>query len=279
MLADALIRGNRRRVPKALHLTQGLGGRMEVLGLRTPREMAAAMVDDIHKRRAAGTPYRSMAVLVRTFAQTPPVEQAFVAADIPYSILGQQPFYKRPEVQTLIDYCRVAYLDSQLTAGRLSERGADRPVPPLVGGDLRAAGAGHRATSVARAVVETSLIQQKPIYLTLFNAGANQEPMVQEQMHELGATLQWLAGAFRNGPLSNRSAYDVLLELDERLGYSVVFAASLRRIGDGRRRGGDGASTAGVCAGAGHAVHVPGQCAAAGRAACGRRARRPATKP
>ena len=116
MLADAVIRGNRRRIRKSLRLTQGLGGRMEVVGLRSAREMAAAMVDDVHKRHAAGTPYRNMAVLVRTFAQTPPVEQAFVVADIPYSILGQQPFYKRPEVQTLIDYCRLAYMDSQLAA-------------------------------------------------------------------------------------------------------------------------------------------------------------------
>ena len=74
---------------------------------------------------------------------------------------------------------------------------------------------------VARAVVETALVQQAPVYLTLFNVGASLEPITQEQMHELGATLQWLAGAFRNGPLSGRPAYDVLRALDERLGYSA----------------------------------------------------------
>ena len=219
MLSDSVIRNNRRRIPKSLRLTRGLGGRMSVLGLRSAREMAAAMVDDVNKRHAAGTPYRNMVVLVRTYAQTPPVEHAFVEAGIPYSILGQQPFYKRPEVQTLIDYCRVAYMDSQLAANAyLNAAQIDqfrRSWNQIYSRPKR-----EISNELARTVVETALVQQAPVYHTLFSAAASQETDIQEQMRELASTLQWLAGAFRSGDLYERSAFDVLRELDDRLDYS-----------------------------------------------------------
>ena len=220
LLAGAVIRGNQRRIPKALHLTQGLGGRMEVLALRSAREMGAAMVDDVQQRHAAGTPYRSMVVLVRTFAQTPPVEQAFIAADIPYTVAGKQPFYKRPEVQSLIDYCRVAYLDSQLAAGAYLTAAQSDQFRRSWNQIYRQPARGI-SVDLARTVVETTLVQQAPIALTLLNAGATHEPVTQEQMHELGVTLQWLSGAFRSGPLVNSPAHDVLRELDDRLDYSA----------------------------------------------------------
>ena len=220
LLADAVIRRNQHRIPKALHLTQGLGGRMEVLALRSAREMGAAMVDDVQQRHAAGTPYRSMVVLVRTFAQTPPVEQAFIAADIPYSVVGKQPFYKRPEVQALIDYCRVAYLDSQLAAGAYLTAAQIDQFRRSWNQIYRQPERGISA-DLARTVVETTLVQQAPVYHTLLNAGATQEPVIQEQMHELGVTLQWLSGAFRSGSLASSAAHDVLRELDDRLDYSA----------------------------------------------------------
>lgn len=227
LLSDAVIRNNRHRIPKSLRNTQGLGGHMEVLALRSAREMGAAMVDDLQQRHAAGTPYRNMVVLVRTFAQTPPVEQAFIAADIPYSVSEHQPFYKRSEVQTLFDYCRVAYMDSQLAASAyLNAAQIDqfrRSWNQIYGQPDR-----RIPAELARTVVETALVQQAPVYHTLYSAGANENPVVQEQMQELGTTLQWLAGAFRGGPLFDWPAYDVLRELDDRLDYSAYLQ---RRFG------------------------------------------------
>ncbi|MCK5806454.1 MAG: ATP-dependent helicase, partial [Lentisphaeria bacterium] len=219
MLADAVIRQNQRRIPKALRLTQGLGGHIDVLALQTTREMGSAMVDAVQERHDAGSAYHNMVVLVRTFAQSPPVEQAFIAADIPYSIFGQQPFYKRPEVQTLVDYCRVAYLDKLMADGVYLDavqsdqlRRSWTQIFPRPNRDIPG--------KLARTLVETALVQQAPIYHTLLNASTSQEPILQEQMNELGITLQWLSGAFHHGPLSIRTAHDMLRELDDRLDYS-----------------------------------------------------------
>ncbi len=220
MLADAVIRQNQDRIPKAIRLTQGLAGRLDIKAQRTTREMGAVMVEDVQKRHDAGTPYSSMVILVRTFAQTPPVEQAFIAADVPYTLLGQKPFYKRPAVQTLVDYCRVAHLDKLLADGvRLTPQQSEylrrcwMQVYPHPNRDLD--------SRLARSVLETALVQGKPIYQTLIGAGATQAPFLQEQMNELGITLQWLASAFHHGPLSTIPAFDMLRELDERLDYSA----------------------------------------------------------
>ncbi len=160
----------------------------------------------------------------------PPVEQAFIAADIPYVVAGAEPFYKRPEVQTLVDYCRLAYLDSQMAAGeflspaqteqfrRSWERIYAQPRRDI-------------SPEAAASLAETALVQQAPMGRVLIAASASEEPARQEEMQALGVVLRWLAGAFRNGPLSNRSAHDVLRELDERLGYAVYLATrhGLRR--------------------------------------------------
>ena len=223
LLANAVIEHNRRRTPKTLHLTRGFGGHTEILGFRTPREMGAAIVDDIQQLRAGAMSYSDMAVLVRGFAQTPPVEQAFIAADIPYVVAGAEPFYKRPEVQTLVDYCRLAYLDSQMAAGEfLSPAQTDqfrRSWERIYAQPRR-----DISPEAAASLAETALVQQAPMGRVLIAASASEEPARQEEMQALGVVLRWLAGAFRNGPLSNRSAHDVLRELDERLGYAVYLA-------------------------------------------------------
>ncbi len=80
------------------------------------------------------------------------------------------------------------------------------------------------STEAAASLAETALVQQAPMGRVLIAASASEEPARQEEMQALGVVLRWLAGAFRNGPLSNRSAHDVLRELDERLGYAVYLA-------------------------------------------------------
>ncbi len=59
-----------------------------------------------------------MAVLVRAKAQTPPVELALIQAQIPYEVVGSEPFYARWEVRTIISYCRLALLELQLQKGK-----------------------------------------------------------------------------------------------------------------------------------------------------------------
>jgi len=223
LLANAVIEHNRRRMPKSLHLARGFGGHTEIVGFRTSREMGSAIVDDIQELRAGGMSYNDMVVLVRGCAQTPPVEQAFIAADIPYAVVNDPPFYKRPEVQTLVDYCRLAFLDSQMAAGeflspaqtaqfrRSWERVYSQPKRDI-------------PTDMAANLAETALVQQAPIGRVLIAACVSEEPGRKEQMETLGLLLRWLAGAFGDGPQHDRPAQDVLRELDKRLGYTAFLA-------------------------------------------------------
>jgi DNA helicase-2/ATP-dependent DNA helicase PcrA len=48
-----------------------------------------------------------MAVLVRTHAQTRALEEAFLAGEIPYSLVGGMRFYERAEIKDLIAYLRL----------------------------------------------------------------------------------------------------------------------------------------------------------------------------
>ncbi len=57
-----------------------------------------------------------MAVLVRINAQTPYIEQELITHGIPYRV--QQPFYDRPEIRTLIEYTRLAFIEQMLQAGQ-----------------------------------------------------------------------------------------------------------------------------------------------------------------
>ena len=110
-LANKVIARNRKREPKSLSLTRGFGGRLEVHEELTPetqgKHLAALIRDALNNGRAPS----EVAVLVRLYAQTPPLEQGLLEANIPYRVVGSSPFYARPEVKTLLDYVRLARMD------------------------------------------------------------------------------------------------------------------------------------------------------------------------
>jgi DNA helicase-2/ATP-dependent DNA helicase PcrA len=56
-------------------------------------------------------------VLVRLTAQTPPVEQALIAAGIAYRIAGEEPFFRRREILDLLKYPELAGYDALLRTG------------------------------------------------------------------------------------------------------------------------------------------------------------------
>ena len=53
-------------------------------------------------------PASEVIVLARLFAQLDNLEMEFLSRQIPYRVDGQQPFYKRQEINTLLDYIRLA---------------------------------------------------------------------------------------------------------------------------------------------------------------------------
>ena len=107
-LANKVIEKNRTRQPKRLSLTRGFGGELAVHEEQTPEAQGRHIAALIRAALAAGRAPSEIAVLVRLYAQTPPLEQALVEEGLPYRVVGSGPFYTRPEVLTLLDYLRLA---------------------------------------------------------------------------------------------------------------------------------------------------------------------------
>ena len=110
-LANAVIEKNRRREPKRLSLTRGFGGQLEVHEETSPESQGQNLARLVKQALDAGRQASEIAVLVRLYAQTPPLEQGLLEAGIPYKVIGSSPFYARPEVKTLLDYVRLARME------------------------------------------------------------------------------------------------------------------------------------------------------------------------
>jgi DNA helicase II / ATP-dependent DNA helicase PcrA len=75
-------------------------------------------------------PPSEIIVLARLFAQLDNLEAEFLARGIPYKVDGQEPFYKRREINTLLDYIRLAreYWDPITdSSGNLLQSIANKP--------------------------------------------------------------------------------------------------------------------------------------------------------
>ncbi len=73
-----------------------------VLGAESEAEEAQAVVAWLRQRRAAGVPWREMAVLYRVHAQSPAFEKALGEAGISFSVRSGDGFFDRPEVRQAI---------------------------------------------------------------------------------------------------------------------------------------------------------------------------------
>jgi DNA helicase-2/ATP-dependent DNA helicase PcrA len=107
-LAGKVIAQNQLREPKTLSLTKGFAGRLTVSPQPHGPAQAQQVVVDIAEALNKGVKPVEMVVLVRLYAQTPYLEQTLIERRIPYRVVGSQPFYQRPEIQTLLAYLALA---------------------------------------------------------------------------------------------------------------------------------------------------------------------------
>jgi superfamily I DNA/RNA helicase len=96
VLANQLIRHNRRRQPKVMQLTQGFEGATELIGSAHAGEMARALAAEIQAELATGTKASDIAILVRVYAQTPLLEQALAAAGVPFRVVNEENGQAKP---------------------------------------------------------------------------------------------------------------------------------------------------------------------------------------
>jgi DNA helicase-2/ATP-dependent DNA helicase PcrA len=112
VLAKALIKHNDTRHQKTIRLVRGFDGDARLIEAETSRDEAVRIANAIRELQAQGThSLEEMTILVRTYAQTPPLEQVLLDRGLPYVLHGHAPFYRRREVQPLLRYLYWALLE------------------------------------------------------------------------------------------------------------------------------------------------------------------------
>jgi len=110
-----LARAGRRPRPKRLVATREPGPEPIVAAFESSEAELAALVAQVRRLGGAGVALDEVAVLLRTNAQIPPIEEALAAAGIRYQVRGEL-FFRRQEVRQALRLLRPR-------AGRVAEGG------------------------------------------------------------------------------------------------------------------------------------------------------------
>lgn len=104
--ANAIIENNEERVDKVLYSQKGDGEKISLYEAQDEADEANYIVKSI---RDTSENYNQFAVLYRTNAQSRALEEALIAAGIPYRIYGGLKFYDRKEIKDAIAYLKLIY--------------------------------------------------------------------------------------------------------------------------------------------------------------------------
>jgi DNA helicase-2/ATP-dependent DNA helicase PcrA len=108
--AMAVIDRNPNRKRKQLFTERGRGPKVILRETYDDREQAAFVVETIAKQVARQNRQPGdFAVMYRTNAQSRVLEEAFLAAGLPYKLVGAQRFYGRREIKDVIAYLRLVH--------------------------------------------------------------------------------------------------------------------------------------------------------------------------
>jgi DNA helicase-2/ATP-dependent DNA helicase PcrA len=106
--ANGVISNNSNRKDKRLWSGNHGGRPIELCGPETEEEEADFIAGQIKELRYRDKlRYDDFGVLVRTNSQFPPLEEVFLAENIPYRVSGGQSFFEREEIRDIISYLRV----------------------------------------------------------------------------------------------------------------------------------------------------------------------------
>jgi DNA helicase II / ATP-dependent DNA helicase PcrA len=97
--------GNTLREDDVVLVWAGSGG-VGAMGIKIAKNIKEAI--------QAGTSPQDIAVLVRLYAETGVIEYGLIEQGIPYEIVGNVPFYDRPENKLLVKYLLVAQIERRM---------------------------------------------------------------------------------------------------------------------------------------------------------------------
>lgn len=104
--ANAVIENNEERVDKVLYSQKGDGEKITYYEAQDEADEANYIVKSIVN---TSDNYNQFAVLYRTNAQSRALEEALIAAGVPYRIYGGLKFYDRKEIKDAIAYLKLIY--------------------------------------------------------------------------------------------------------------------------------------------------------------------------
>ena len=122
--ANSLVVRNRTRFAKKLWTDNGTGTPVRLFEALTPEEEASFVASSIDALVRGGADPRDMAVIYRMNSQSRVIEEALLASNIPYQIVGGLKFYELQEVKDVLAYLRLCFNPSDNLA---FERAVSRP--------------------------------------------------------------------------------------------------------------------------------------------------------
>lgn len=104
--ANAVIENNEERVEKVLYSQKGDGEKITLYEAEDEADEATYIASTI---KSTSDNYNQFAVLYRTNAQSRAIEEAMIAAGIPYRIYGGLKFYDRKEIKDAVAYLKMIH--------------------------------------------------------------------------------------------------------------------------------------------------------------------------
>lgn len=111
ILASQVIERNKNRAPKKMMPMMPFTGRLDIRRFHSVREQSAEIASIIKSVQIETGSYDNIVILIRQYAETPCIEQALIANNIPYEIPDSKPFYFRRETQYILDYLSIIVLE------------------------------------------------------------------------------------------------------------------------------------------------------------------------
>ncbi len=106
--ANAIITNNTQRLSKNLYSNLGKGDDIELYEANDEADEANFLIRKIRNELQNNT-LGNMSVLYRTNSQSRAIEEACIAAGIPYKIVGGLKFYDRKEIKDILAYLKLIY--------------------------------------------------------------------------------------------------------------------------------------------------------------------------
>lgn len=106
-VANSIIENNTERVDKVLYSNKGEGELIDYFEAQDEADEANFIISKI--KQDSGGNYNQYAILYRTNSQSRALEEACMAAGIPYRIYGGLKFYDRKEIKDIIAYLKLIY--------------------------------------------------------------------------------------------------------------------------------------------------------------------------